>query len=265
MHAQAGALGDLADAEVHVEGRHGGERTAVDLDRGLGNSVRGMTHPTADDVLAGVDLTGRTAIVTGGTRGSAWRPRGPSPMPRAGRRRHPPALCRSTASRCDGSISPTWTSVRAFAAGFGTVDIVIANAGIMACPETRVGPGWEAQFAANHLGHFALVNRLWPALIAAAGGARVVAVSSGPRHHAADPLGRLHCSAPATTSGRPTARRRRRTSCSPCSSTRRAGPPGYARSPTHPGAILTPLQRHLPRAEMVGAGWIDEARQRADP
>jgi NAD(P)-dependent dehydrogenase (short-subunit alcohol dehydrogenase family) len=53
---------------------------------------------------------------------------------------------------------------------------VINNAGIMAAPETRVGPGWEAQFATNHLGHFALVNRLWPAI--APGGARVVSVSS---------------------------------------------------------------------------------------
>ena len=40
--------------------------------------------------------------------------------------------------------------------------MLINNAGIMACPETRVGPGWEAQFATNHLGHYALVNRLWP-------------------------------------------------------------------------------------------------------
>ena len=57
------------------------------------------------------------------------------------------------------------------------VDIVINSAGIMACPETRVGDGWEAQFATNHLGHFALVNRLWPLI--APGGGRVVAVSSG--------------------------------------------------------------------------------------
>ena len=47
----------------------------------------------------------------------------------------------------------------------------------MACPETRVGPGWEAQFATNHLGHYALVNRLWPA-IDKTGGARVISVSS---------------------------------------------------------------------------------------
>ena len=57
------------------------------------------------------------------------------------------------------------------------VDILINNAAIMACPETRVGPGWEAQFATNHLGHFAFTNVLWPLLVAG-GGARVVALSS---------------------------------------------------------------------------------------
>ncbi|MEN8652009.1 oxidoreductase [Streptomyces sp. 21So2-11] len=71
-------------------------------------------------------------------------------------------------------------SVRAFSERFlatnRTIDLMINNAGIMGCPETRVGPGWEAQFATNHLGHYALVNRLWPAI--ERGGARVVSVSS---------------------------------------------------------------------------------------
>jgi NAD(P)-dependent dehydrogenase (short-subunit alcohol dehydrogenase family) len=75
-------------------------------------------------------------------------------------------------------------SVRAFADRFlatgRTLDLVINSAGVMACPETRVGPGWEAQFAINHLGHFALVNRLWPAI--EPGGARVVSVSSRGHH-----------------------------------------------------------------------------------
>lgn len=56
-------------------------------------------------------------------------------------------------------------SVRSFSERFlasgRTIDLQIDNAAVMACPETRVGPGWEAQFATNHLGHFALVNRLW--------------------------------------------------------------------------------------------------------
>src|SRR4029079_1502717 len=72
-------------------------------------------------------------------------------------------------------------SVHAFAEGFlasgRDIDVLVNNAAIMACPETRVGPGWEAQLATNHLGHFTLANLLWPAL-AAGGGARVVALSS---------------------------------------------------------------------------------------
>ena len=73
-------------------------------------------------------------------------------------------------------------SVEAFAGtqlAAGTpIDIMIDNAAVMACPETRVGDGWEAQFATNHLGHFALVNRLWPLIAAQAGGGRVVSLSS---------------------------------------------------------------------------------------
>ena len=71
-------------------------------------------------------------------------------------------------------------SVREFAQRFlasgRSAEIVINNAGIMACPETRLGPGWEAQFATNHLGHFTLVNLLWQAI--AREGTRVVSVSS---------------------------------------------------------------------------------------
>ena len=61
--------------------------------------------------------------------------------------------------------------------GDRSVDILINNAAIMACPEMRVGDGWEAQFATNHFGHFVMTNKMWPAL-AANGGARVVALSS---------------------------------------------------------------------------------------
>jgi NAD(P)-dependent dehydrogenase (short-subunit alcohol dehydrogenase family) len=55
--------------------------------------------------------------------------------------------------------------VRAFAGRFldsgRGVDILINDAAIMASPEARVGDGWEAQFATNHLGHYVLTNLLW--------------------------------------------------------------------------------------------------------
>ncbi len=69
-------------------------------------------------------------------------------------------------------------SVAAFASAWtGPLHVLIANAGIMAPPETRTPRGWELQFATNHLGHFALALGLHDAL-SAADDARVVSVSS---------------------------------------------------------------------------------------
>jgi NAD(P)-dependent dehydrogenase (short-subunit alcohol dehydrogenase family) len=154
-------------------------------------------------------------------------------------------------------------SVRRFAERFLAsdrhADMVINSAGIMACPETRVGSGWEAQFAVNHLGHFALLNGIWPAL---KGGARVIAVSSGAhsmgvhwedvhfqrnydkwlaygQSKAANVLFAAHLDMLG----------------------RAANVRAFA---LHPGSILTPLQRHLGKEEMIAAGWIDAAGNLAD-
>jgi NAD(P)-dependent dehydrogenase (short-subunit alcohol dehydrogenase family) len=146
---------------------------------------------TADDVLRGIDLSGKLAIVTGGYSGIGLETT--HALTRAGARvvvpaRRPAdareALDRVPGVEVDELDLGDLESVRGFAERFlasgRSVDFVIDSAGIMACPETRVGPGWEAQFATNHLGHFALVNRLWPTL--EPGGARVVSVSSGGHH-----------------------------------------------------------------------------------
>ncbi|SDL78963.1 short chain dehydrogenase [Streptomyces wuyuanensis] len=143
---------------------------------------------TTPDVLQGIDLTGRLAVVTGGYSGlglattRALAGAGASVVVPA---RRPAAAEEALAGvggvEVDELDLADLESVRGFAARFldsgRDIDILIGNAGIMASPETRVGPGWEAQFATNHLGHYALVNRLWPA-IASGGGARVVSVSS---------------------------------------------------------------------------------------
>jgi NAD(P)-dependent dehydrogenase (short-subunit alcohol dehydrogenase family) len=124
----------------------------------------------------------------------------------------------------------------------------------MSSPETRVGPGWEAQFAVNHLGHFALVNRLAPALRP---GARVVGVSSTGHHLSPIRWDDVHFTrgydkwlayAQAKTAVVLTAVHLDRLG-------RAAGVRAFA---VHPGAILTPLQRHLEPREMVEAGWVDE-------
>ena len=203
---------------------------------------------TAAEVLEGIDLAGRLAIVTGGYSGlgletvRALSGAGaevvvPARRPRA---RRGGARGHRAASRSTSSTSATSTACAAFAERF--LDRAAASTSssttpaIMACPETRVGPGWEAQFATNHLGHFALANLLWP-LLAAGGGARVVALSSTGHKLSGDPLGRPAVRARLRQVGRPTGRRRPPTRCSPSSSTRSARTPACARSrPTPAGS-----------------------------
>src|SRR5262249_4124272 len=74
-------------------------------------------------------------------------------------------------------------SIDAFAAAFlaskRPLHLLVNNAGIMAAPLSRDRRGYESQFATNHLGHFALTVRLWPALVE---GARIVSLSSRGHH-----------------------------------------------------------------------------------
>ncbi|MFH8735770.1 SDR family NAD(P)-dependent oxidoreductase [Streptomyces sp. NPDC017964] len=221
---------------------------------------------SADDVLAGIDLTGRLALVTGGYSGiGAETTRA---LAKAGARVVVPARRVGAAQENLAGIDGVEVeemdlgdldSVRAFAERFlatgRPLDIVIDSAGIMACPETRVGPGWEAQFATNHLGHFALINRLWPAL--EPGGARVVSVSST-GHHASgirwDDVHWRHGYDKWEAYGQA----KTANALFAVELDRRGQGRGVRAFSLHPGGILTPLQRHLPRQEMVERGWIDE-------
>ncbi|WP_405650691.1 SDR family NAD(P)-dependent oxidoreductase [Streptomyces sp. NBC_00019] len=220
---------------------------------------------TADDVLAGLDLTGKLAVVTGGYSGLGLETT--RALTKAGARvvvpARRPAVAREAVAGIDGVEVDELDlgdldSVRAFAERFlasdRRIDFMIDNAGIMACPETRVGPGWEAQFATNHLGHFALVNRLWPAV---APGARVVSVSSRAHHFSGmrwddvqwtRDYDKWQAYGQAKTANVLFAVHLDRLG-------RESGVRAFS---LHPGGIFTPLQRHIPKAEMVERGWIDE-------
>ncbi|MEU7940681.1 oxidoreductase [Microbispora bryophytorum] len=221
---------------------------------------------TADDVLAGIDLSGRTAVVTGGYSGlglavtRALARTGalvvvPARRPDAARR----ALADVKGVEVDKLDLADLDSVRLFAErfrrGHNTLDILIANAGIMACPETRVGPGWEAQFATNHLGHYALTNLLWPALTAA-GRARVVAVASG-----YNPDWSIRWDDVRFDRGYDKWAAYAQSKLANILFARHLDKVGRARGvhafSVNPGWILTSLQRHLTVGEMVAAGWID--------
>jgi NAD(P)-dependent dehydrogenase (short-subunit alcohol dehydrogenase family) len=122
----------------------------------------------------------------------------------------------------------------------------------MACPETRVGPGWEAQFAVNHLGHFALTCGMWPALTRASA-ARVVAIASG-----RSPGDRIRWHDVHFTDGydkRAAYRQSKLANVLFAHHLDRLGAAyGVRAFSASPGSIRTPLQRHLTIAEMIEAG-----------
>ncbi len=151
---------------------------------------------TATDVIQGIDLTGKIVIVTGGYSGLGRETT--RVLQSAGAKVIVPARDQDKASMALAGfqgveieamdlMSPT--SIDAFVARFlasgRPLHILVNSAGIMACPLMRDSRGYEAQFSTNHLGHFRLTARLWPAL-RQANGARVVAVSS--RGHRYSPV-----------------------------------------------------------------------------
>jgi NAD(P)-dependent dehydrogenase (short-subunit alcohol dehydrogenase family) len=221
---------------------------------------------TAAEVVHGIDLTGRLAVVTGGYSGIGLETT--RALAGAGADVLVPARRPETAREALAGIGRTrvaaldladLSSVQAFAdevlAQGRSIDLMIDNAGIMAAPETRVGPGWEAQLATNHLGHFALVNRLWPLI--AQGGGRVVSVSSAGHRRSPirwdDPMftrgdyDKWEAYGQAKTANVLFAVRLDEL----------AADTGVRALALHPGGILTPLQRHLSQDEQEGLGWID--------
>jgi NAD(P)-dependent dehydrogenase (short-subunit alcohol dehydrogenase family) len=148
---------------------------------------------TAAEVIDGVDLTGKTAVVTGASSGIGVETA--RALAAAGAAVTLAVRDELTGERVAARIRESTgnqgvtvgvldlsdlSSVAAFVRAWkGPLDILVNNAGVMAVPElTMAASGHEMQFATNHLGHFALTVGLHVAL-AAAGGARVVSVSSG--------------------------------------------------------------------------------------
>lgn len=222
---------------------------------------------TAEDVLAGIDLTGKFAVVTGGYSGIGTETT--KALVRHGAHvlvpaRRPEAAEKELAGVANVSIDTLdlgdLDSVKAFSertlAKGRAIDFLITNAGIMACPETRIGPNkkWEAQFATNHLGHFALVNRLWPLVKK---GARVVSLSS--RGHRSSPI-RFDDLMLEKGYDKWVAYGQAKTAnvLFAVELDRLAKDVGIRAFAVHPGGIATPLMRHLEEKDLVDRGLKDE-------
>jgi NAD(P)-dependent dehydrogenase (short-subunit alcohol dehydrogenase family) len=148
---------------------------------------------TALEVVEGVDLSGRRAIVTGGASGIGIET--VRALARAGADVTIAARDVDAGERVATDTGATdvrylelakLESVEAFVRGWdGPLHILVNNAGVMAIPELTLNDaGLEMQFATNHVGHFALAHGLHPAL--AAEGGRIVSVSS--RGHQRSPV-----------------------------------------------------------------------------
>ena len=149
---------------------------------------------TTDDVLQGIDLSGKVVLITGGTTGlgkesaRALGSAGATVIITArSEEKGQAAVAQLTELVPDGDFSfevmelGSLDSVRFFTdrfmASHDRLDVLLANAGIMAVPYGKTDDGFELQFGTNHLGHFVLVNRLLP-LLKASAPSRIVNLSS---------------------------------------------------------------------------------------
>jgi NAD(P)-dependent dehydrogenase (short-subunit alcohol dehydrogenase family) len=216
---------------------------------------------TAADVIAGIDLSGRRAIVTGGASGIGIE----TARALAGAGAEVTLAVRDTAAGdhvaadIDGDVRvgrldlADLGSVAAFAAAWSEpLDLLINNAGVMALPELQLSAvDWELQLATNHLGHFALALGLHDALAAAGGGARIVSLSS--RGHLRSPVvfDDLHFARRPYDRWLAYGQSKTANVLFAVEATRRWAPDGITADAVHPGAIAaTNLSRYMDPGEL---------------
>ncbi|UQV47954.1 SDR family NAD(P)-dependent oxidoreductase [Janthinobacterium lividum] len=224
---------------------------------------------TATEALAGRDLSGVQAIVTGGASGLGLET--VRVLAGAGARvlvpaRDPHQARAALAGMAGVEIAALDLldpqAIDAFAAAFlatgRALHVLVNGAGIMATPLLRDARGYEAQFATNHLGHFQLTARLWPALRQAQG-ARVVCVSSLGHRQAGVDLDDAHFLRQPYDKWRAYAQSKSANALFAVELDRRGAAHGVRAFSLHPGAILTPLVRHLDLDDLRRVGALDDA------
>ena len=219
---------------------------------------------TAAQVVAGIDLTGRRAIVTGGASGIGVETA--RALAQAGAQVTLAVREKAAGDRVAADIARTsgrddvavayvdladLPTIDGFVASWdGPLHILVNNAGVMDTPHGTTKQGWETQFGTNHLGHFALATGLHEAL-AVADDARIVSVSSS--GHASSPVvfDDLFFERRAYTPGAAYGQSKTANSLFAVEATRRWAGEGITANALMPGGIWTPLQRH----------WSEEKRR----
>ena len=224
---------------------------------------------TTDEVIKGIDLTGRLVVVTGASAGlgietsrtlagagarviMAVRDTSKGEKAAAQIRESVPAAKLEVRELDLGSLD----SVRAFGASFRAdydkLDLLINNAGVMAAPQAQTADGFDEQLGTNHLGHFALTAELLPALQAAADAGsdvRIVNLSSRGHfrsginfddpHYRTRPYDKWEAYGQSKTAN----------VLFTVALEKRLGSKGIHSFAVHPGVISTELSRHLSRED----------------
>ena len=216
---------------------------------------------TAEQVSEGIDLTGKRALVTGASGGLGAETarvlalRGAAVTLTAREVPKGEKVAAEIRSETGNDAIDVMSvelsepsSVRDFAKAYlarhGTLNLLINNAGVMACPLARTAEGWEMQFATNHLGHFLLTSLLMPALRAGAP-SRVVNVSS--RGHRFSPVvfEDIHFETRDYDKWASYGQAKSANVLFALELDRRFGAAGVHGFSLHPGGIMTELGRHL--------------------
>ncbi|CAM4315637.1 oxidoreductase [Deinococcus marmoris] len=230
---------------------------------------------TALEVVQGINLTGKTAVITGASSGigvetaRALLSAGASVILAVrdiGKGEKIAAELRESTGNQNAqvieldlaSLAQVREGAARILAAAPAIHMLINNAGIMATPQGQTPDGFETQFGTNHLGHFLLTQLLMPALLAAAP-SRVVALSSS-GHRRSDivwddiqferrPYDRWDAYGQSKTANALFA----------VGLTQKYGAQGVTANAVHPGGIMTGLQKFVPVEEQRAMGWQDES------
>jgi NAD(P)-dependent dehydrogenase (short-subunit alcohol dehydrogenase family) len=216
---------------------------------------------TTDEVLDGIDLTGKRILVTGVSSGigvetaRALRAHGADVVGAA--RDLDKARAAADAAGFDlelvalnlASLSSARAAADALIADGRPFDVIIANAGIMACPLGKTEDGFETQFGTNHLGHFVFLNRIASLLKP---GGRLVVLSSSAHHYADVDLEDPNFDHTPYEEFVAYGRSKTANSLFAVEFDRRYKGKNIRATAVHPGGIMTELSRHVTR-EMLTA------------
>ena len=237
-----------------------------ELQKPIGSGFGAKSEPT--EVLEGIDLHGKVALVTGGYSGIGLETT--RALSDCGARVIVPARRPDIAkNELEGIINKedilnldlanphsVYKFVEEFIDNGITLDILINNAAVMACPQMPTDNGWDLQFAVNHIGHFILTKGLLPSLLQS-NESRVVTLSSTGHKLSGIRWDDIHFEKD-YDKWQSYGQSKTAASLLAIELDSRMKSEGIRALSVHPGGIFTPLQRHLQKEEMIALGWLNE-------